>query len=175
MSAPAPVLNLPAAAGRSTLVSVLGWLAIVCGALGILSAVVQAAFFNSLSDMPVAGVDPAVKEATTRSLTVMAFLNVAISGFLMYVGYALWKRRDWARRTFVVLLALGILANVIWFFFSLVFGSLFSQLGSGFGAVFGVFGIFAVGVAALFVWFIKRLRSPAVKSEFARRVDVGRA
>ncbi len=166
MNAPASTINLPAAAERSTLVSVLGWLAIIFGALGVLSAIGQAAFFNSLSDLPIEGVDPALKEATTQSLTVMALVSVALSGFLAYAGYALWKRRNWARRTFVVLLALGVMANVIWFLFSMFFGSVFSQLGAGFSVVFVVLGIFAVGVVALFVWLIKRLRSPAVKSEF---------
>ena len=166
MNATVPSMNFPAPTTRSTLVSVLGWLAIAFGALGVLSTIVQVSFVRSVTETPLAGMDPALQEAASQSLTGAAVLSIALCGFLMYAGYALWKRRNWARRTFVVLFALGIAANVIWVAFSSLFSSLFAQLGAGFGALFIVFAIFALGVAALFAWFIKRLRSPAVKSEF---------
>jgi hypothetical protein len=166
MNAPAPTMNVPASAERSTLVSVLGWIAIVFGALGIYSSVAQMVFFSGLAEAPIPDVDPALQEVAFRSFGVMSVLSIALAGFLMCTGYALWKRRNWARRTFVVLFALGIASNVIWVAFSAMFGSLFAQFGAALGAIFVVFAIFALGMAALFAWLIKRLRSPAVKSEF---------
>lgn len=166
MNAPAPTMNVTAPAARSTLVSVLGWIAIGFGALGVYSSVAQMVLFSSLAEAPIPNVDPALLEIASGTFRGMSVLSIALAGFLMYTGYALWKRRNWARRTFVVLFALGIVANVIWVAFSAMFGSLFAQFGAAFGAIFVVFAVFALCVAALFAWFVKRLRSPAVKSEF---------
>jgi hypothetical protein len=166
MNAPVSTMNDPAPA-RSTLVTVLGWLAIACGALGVVAALNQLAFFGDLAGTPAPNMDPALQQGLFRSLRGVAVLNIALSGFLMYAGYALWKRRNWARQTFIVLFALGIAANVIWVVFSALFGSAFAQMSAGVGMIFGVFAIFALAVAGLFYWFIRRLRSPAVKSEFA--------
>src|SRR5690606_13297464 len=106
-------------------------------------------------------------EGLSWLMSVITALNVALGAFLMYAGYALWKRRNWARKTFIVLFALGIAANLIWVAFAMLFGSMVAQTGLGFGSLIAVILIVALGFAALFYWFVRRLRSPAVKSEFA--------
>jgi hypothetical protein len=166
MNAPTSSLKIPAPPARSVLVTVLGWIAIALGTLTVVAALSQFQFFGNLGEIP-SQMDPAVQQGLSRSFQGVALLNVALAGFLMYAGYALWKRRNWARRTFIVLFALGVVANVIWVAISALFGSMLGQLGAAYGAMFAVFAILALGVAGLFYWFIKRLRSPAVKSEFA--------
>ena len=55
--------------------------------------------------------------------------------------------------------------DLIWVGFSALLGSTFGQMAAAFGALFVVFAILALAVAASFFWFIKLLRSPAVKNE----------
>lgn len=155
-----------APAPRSTFVSVLGWLAIACGALGIVATINQLVFFGAVAEAPIPNIEPLVQEGLFRFVSGAAVLNLALCVVLVYAGYALWKRRNWARRTFIVLFALGIAVNLIWVAFSVLLGSTFGQMAAAFGAFFVVFAILALAAAALFFWFIKRLRSPAVKNEF---------
>src|SRR5262245_143185 len=166
MNAPASTTDAPPPAARSTFVSVLGWLAIACGALGIVATVNQLAFVGAVAEAPIPNVEPLVTEGLFRLVSGAGVLTLAFSVLLMYAGYALWKRRNWARQTFIALFALGIAANLIWVAFSALLGSAFGQMAAAFGAMFIVFAILALAVAALFFWFIKLLRSPAVKNEF---------
>lgn|SRR5690606_18506226 len=167
MNVPGSIVDVPAPAGRSVLVSVLGWLAIASGALTLLAAFNQGELYGMIGEAPIGDVEPAMQEGLSRLVSVVTALNVALGAFLMYAGYALWKRRNWARRTFIVLFALGIAANLIWVVFAMLFGSMLAQTGLGFGPLIVVILIVALGFAGLSYWFIRRLRSPAVKSEFA--------
>lgn len=167
MNMPGSMVDVPTASGRSVLVSVLGWLAIASGALTLLAAFNQGGLYGMLGEAPIGDVDPAMQEGLSRVMSLVTALNVALGAFLMYAGYALWKRRNWARKTFIVLFALGIAANLVWVAFAMLFGSMLAQTGLGFGPLIVVILIVALGFAALFYWFIRRLRSQAVQSEFA--------
>ena len=165
MNASTSAMSAPAVS-RSTLVSVLGWLGIIAGALAAFSALVEFQFFGTLAETPAPEMQP-IQEPLFRWFQGITLVNLAIAGFLMYSGYALWRRRNWARVTYIVLYVIGIVAIVIGVSLSALFGSLFSQFGAAFGAVFVVIALLALGVIALFGWLIKRLNSAPVKSEFA--------
>jgi hypothetical protein len=169
MNAPAPTMNTIAPSSRSTLVTVLAWILLVLAALSAYGAVMQVFFWDSLTELPPpAGVDPVLTQAAAGTARGAGIISVALSAFMMYASYALLRRRNWARRLFVVLFAIGIVANVCFvLMFGLGAGFLVGALGAAFSALFVVWAIFCVGVALLLGWLIKRLRSPAVKSEFA--------
>ena len=164
MNASTSAMSVPVS--RSTLVSVLGWLGILLGALTAFSALVQFSFFGTLAETPAPDMQP-IQEPVFRWFQGITVVNLAVAGFMIYTGYALWKRRNWARVTYIVLFVIGIVANVIGVSLAALFSSLFSQVGAAFGAVFVVVALLSLGVALLFGWFIKRLNSAPVKSEFA--------
>jgi hypothetical protein len=166
MNTPATTMNV-SPQSRSALVTVLAWLGIGMGVLTLCSALSQYLFFEALAETPATGMDPAVQDGLFRGFQGITLINLAIAGFFIYTGYSLWKRRNWARVTYIVLFAIGIGGNVIGVAMATMFSSLFAQLGAGFGPLFVVIALFSLGVIALFAWFIKRLRSPAVKGEFA--------
>lgn len=167
MNTPATTMNVPPPS-RSALVTVLAWLGIAMGALTVCSALSQYLFFEALAETPNAGMDPTMQQGLFRGFQGITLINLAIAGFFIYTGYALWRRRNWARVTYIALFAIGIGANVLGVAMATMFSSLFAQFGTGFGPLFVVVALFSLAVIALFAWFIKRLRSPGVKSEFLR-------
>jgi hypothetical protein len=177
MNASASTLGSLTPAARSAFVTVLAWILIVFCALGLLSAVTQMTAIGTLPRLSGAQ-DPALAESIGGFFRGVAAVNIALMAFFTYAAYALLQRHNWARRTFVVLFALGLAANIVsiivfglgsWFA-----GSLFSTLAQGqgddvggvFTAIF-VFGlVLAILMSLLLGWLIKRLRSAAVKREF---------
>jgi hypothetical protein len=108
---------------------------------------------------------------------VIALPFLAFAAFMTYAGYGLLRRRNWARRTFIVVFGLGIAASVLWFVGVGIALALGGLAGSGrapmaadmrgpFVAMMVMFGIFATAWCVLLGWLVKRLRSPSVKSEF---------
>lgn len=170
MNTSASTLEAQTPTGRSILVSVLGWLAIVGGALTVLATFTQFELLGALEESLAPGMEPAAQEGLFRFLSGVTALNLILAALLTYAGYALWMRRNWARKTFIVLLALGIVANVISVAAAVSFGSLLGSLlgeaSFSIGAVLVVGVIISLAFAALFYWLIRRLRSPVVKSEF---------
>jgi hypothetical protein len=112
---------------------------------------------------------------TAMRAVVAVFFCITL--FVLYSATALLRRQNWARRTFVVLFVLGSVWNAL-VVLAVLAGLLFGLGGSGaqegvpqsiqaaFSVVFGLFSVFACGVAVLFAWLAIRLRSKAVKAEF---------
>jgi len=165
---------------ESTFVTVLAWIFIVFGGFGVFGSLMQniminlmmPAFFKSqaATDQPV----PPFPIGIFRAFGIFFLLFVS---FVTYAAYALLRRRNWARRTFVVLFALGIVVNVVWAIgFGLGAGfSSFPTTGENaappgmramFTAMAAMFAVFALAISFLFGWLIKRLRSTSVKAEF---------
>jgi len=115
---------------------------------------------------------PAYREMNTQPGTATAFLlyvgaRVSLAAFFAYAAYALLNRRNWARIAFIVFFWLCVGANVTFLaWFVLARKDLFGPYGLGFGQLFAIVAVFAVGFIVLFAWFIKRLRRPAVQAEF---------
>lgn len=177
MNASAPAIGSLTSVSRSVFVTVLAWILIVLCTLALASAIVQLIAVGALPAVPDAA-EPQIAEGVGVFFRGIAAVNVAITAFFAYAAYAFLQRRNWARRTFVVVFALGLAANILsivvlglgaWFA-----GSLFSSLaqeqstefGGAFSALFVLGAVFAVAMSLLHGWLIKRLRSAAVKSEF---------
>lgn len=166
---------------QSTFVTVLAWIFVVFGGFGVFGALMQNVMINVMmptfikSQATAAQPVPAFPVGIFR---VMGIFFLVLTSFVTYAAYALLKRRNWARRTFVVLFALGIVFNVVW---AVGFG-----LGAGFSnfptsgehaappgmhtmltVMATMFAVFALAVSILFGWLIKRLRSTSVKAEFS--------
>jgi hypothetical protein len=167
---------------KSLFVTVTAWVFIVLAAMASVSALLQnAAVASFLPGLTVVGnVQP------LRLL--MGYLPWVVgTGFVMSLAtlacaVGLLVRLEWARRIFIALLVLAIVANVagLWLqqemLQSLVSSTLQrSPLPPLAADVFGGFVTAArvmavlvtVGACLLLVWIIRRLMSPAVRQEFA--------
>jgi hypothetical protein len=173
-------MNTPTAVPQSTFITVLAWIMIVFGAFGIFVGLLQNIMVNFVfpafeAAMPHGGRGGAFPLAFARSLMILA---LTFSAFLTYAAYALLKRRNWARITFIVLFVISAVLHVI----------MAALLGLGVGltgflmagseimpaAVQSAmrvmtisFAIFLLAMAVMYVWLMQRLRSPAVVAEFA--------
>ncbi|WP_440053919.1 hypothetical protein ACSLBF_13720 [Pseudoalteromonas sp. T1lg65] len=103
---------------------------------------------------------------------------------LVYVFFALWvitlissvkllQRKNWARVTFISLLSLGIIWQIVRVILQFV---MISQMPDGKGIgdfanimvfFFWLNTAFAMGVSGVLVWIIKRLLSPKIVKEFS--------
>lgn len=171
---------------RSLFVTTTAWVFIALAALACLSALVQHATLASWAP----GVTVAGDAATLPGLSglladylpwvVATGLSMSIATLACAVGLLL--RLEWARRSFIGLLAVAIVANLLglWLQHELLQSIVQATLGKTAlpASVAGVVGGFviatrvmaaAVVLAAclLLAWVMRRLMSPAVRQEFA--------
>jgi hypothetical protein len=164
---------------RSLFVTATAWVFILLGVVASLSALVQNAMLASL--MPV----PATSGVVGWLMGYMPW--VVATGLVMSLAtlasaIGLLLRLDWARRTFIGLLAVAIVANLLglWLQQEMMQSVLSSTLSSVAlpPKALGVFGGFVTAVrvmavvvtlsaCALLGWIIRRLMSPTVRQEFA--------
>jgi len=172
-------VNSPAAAPQSTFVTVLAWLAIALNGFGTLIALMQNVMINFVMPAMIANSPKAAAETFPLSAVRVLFLAfLCIVAFMTYVGYALLKRRNWARRTVIVMCALGVawtLLCILMFAFGFGFGHFPTTpsgapqgMDSAFKAMLVMTSIVSLAMCVLFVWIIKRLRSPSIKAEFGQ-------
>ena len=174
-------MNDHASAPQSTFVTVLAWVLIVLGGFSLFGALMQNVMINLVL--------PTMIATTTESsaqpfppfamaiFRVVALIFLGVAALTTYAAFALLKRRNWARQTFIVLFALGIAWNVLGVVgFGLGFGlATFPTSGpqavpydmqAMFKGMVAVLTIFTVAMSVLFGWLIVRLRSPSIKAEF---------
>jgi hypothetical protein len=171
---------------RSLFVTVTAWVFIVLAALTSVSALLQKAEIASV--LPGLTVVGNVQPLPLLTGLLMGYLpwvvgaGLAVSVATLACAVGLLLRLEWARRIFIALLVLAIVANVagLWLqqevLQSLVSSTLQrSPLPPLVADVFGGFVTAArvmavlvtVGACLLLVWIIRRLMSPAVRQEFA--------
>ena len=169
---------------RSPIVSAIGWLAIGFAALATASALASpfglGAALTALR--PIAARAPQLSAWLAGHLPwLLGGLGVlAVAVLVSAVG--LLRRREWARRVFIALLALTVAGHVagIWLQHQIVHGLFESALRqvplpASAAGVFGGFALAAQGMGllvtlggcALLVWVIVRLMSDGVRQEFA--------
>lgn len=172
---------------RSTFVTVLASILLAIGALGVMSSVAQGVWLEA-SGSQLLATQPAEMQQAGELLTGMfrgvAILNVVLTGLFTFAAYALLRRRNWARRTFVVLFAIALAGNLL---AVLVFGVGFGfaglaastgptplppETGAFIKAWLVLWAFWAIAASVLFGWLIKRLRSPAIKAEFNGQAGV---
>jgi len=170
---------------RSLFVTVTAWVFIVLAALTSASALVQNAAVASLM--------PGLQTGGQYPLPLLTGLLVGYmpwvvgTGLVMSVAtlasaVGLLLRLDWARRVFICLLAVAIVANLLgmWLQQEVVQSVVSRTLSSTPipAQALGVFGGFVtaarvmallmtLGACSVLVWIIRRLMSPSVRQEFA--------
>ena len=163
--------------GAGTFVTVLGWVLIGVTGLGVVSTLFQTVFFTVTVSMP----QPMAAGPSRGSPAFRTFLGLlmAFSILALASAVAFLKRKNWARRTFVMLFGLAIVFNAAALVL-LVVGTPRSgppALGPGGEGRFDAMarllliptGIAAVACSLLFGWLIKRLTSVPVKAQFDDR------
>jgi hypothetical protein len=169
---------------RSIFVTVTAWVFIVLGALASVSALVQNALVASLAPASAAHL-PALPLLTSLLLGYLPWVvgtGLAMSLATLGSAIGLLLRLDWARRAFIGLLAVAIVANLLglWLQHEVVQSVVANTLsGAPLPAqAIGVFGGFVtaarvmavlvtLGACGLLAWIIRRLMSPSVRQEFA--------
>lgn len=168
-----------AVGARSLFVTATAWVFILIGMAACFSALVQNAMLASLL--------PAAPATGVIGLLMDYLPWVVGTGLVMSVAtlasaIGLLLRLDWARRTFIVLLAVAIVANLLGLWLqqemmqsvvssTLVNTSLPPQALGVFGGFVTAARVMAVvvtlGACALLGWIIRRLMSAGVRQEFA--------
>ena len=169
---------------RSMFVEFTAWVAILIAALASISAVVQNAEVASVLPAWRTGSE-ALLPATRLLLAYLPWVmgaGVVLSVVLLAAAIGLLMRQEWARRAFIGLLAVVIVANLagLWLQYevvqSLVAGTLRSSPLPA--QALGVFGgladatqvmamLVTLAACAVLGWVIRRLMSDAVRQEFA--------
>lgn len=171
---------------RSLFVTATAWVAIVLATLASASAIVQNAFVASAGPDGAGGMNlPALPLLTNLLLGYLPWVvgtGLVMSVAMLASAIGLLLRLDWARRVFIGVLVIAIVANLLglWLQHEVVQSVVSSTLA---GAPLppraaGVFGGFVtaarvmavvvtLGTCALFGWVIRRLMSPSVRQEFA--------
>lgn len=165
----------------TTFVTVLGWLLVVFSAFGVFTSLMQNVMIGYMfpvlnEQAPQPGQVPA---GMLFALRAFAAVWLCVAAFLLFTAWSFLQRRNWARRTFVVLFVLGAAWSVATFLlclgmgvFSLVPGTSrdgpeFPPSAAGMFRVMGImFAIMSGGFFALFAWLVKRLRAPDIRAEF---------
>lgn len=171
---------------RSLFVTATAWVFIVLAALASVSALLQRAELASF--LPGLTVVGNIQPLPLLTGLLMGYLPWVVgAGLAMSLGtlacaVGLLLRLEWARRLFIALLLLAIVANIagIWLQQEMLHSLVSSTLaGSALPPVVAdVFGGFVtaarvmavlvtLGACALLVWIIRRLMSKAVRQEFA--------
>lgn len=171
---------------RSLFVTVTAWVFILLAALTSLSALLQNAEMASV--LPGLTVVGNVQPLPLLTGLLMGYLpwvvgaGLAVSLATLACAVGLLLRLEWARRVFIALLVLAIVANVagLWLQHEVMQSLVSSTLASSplpplVANVFGGFVIAArvmavlvtLGACLLLVWIIRRLMSPTVRQEFA--------
>jgi hypothetical protein len=173
-------MNDHAPTGQSTFVTVLAWVLIVLGGFSLFGALMQNVMINFVFPTMLSMQEPAGQPFPAFTMIifrVVGLVFLCVSAFATYAAYALLKRRNWARQTFIVLFALGIAWNILGV---LGFGIGFSlarfptsgqeavpfEMQAMFKGMVAMLAVSAVAMSVLFGWLITRLRSASIKVEF---------
>lgn len=168
-----------AVGARSLFVTATAWVFILLGMMASMSALVQNAMLASLLPLPV---NSGVMGLLMDYLPWVVGTGLVMSLATLASAIGLLLRLDWARRTFITLLAIAIVANLLglWLQQEMMQSVVSNTLGSVAlpPQALGVFGGFVtavrvmavvvtLGACALLAWIIRRLMSPSVRQEFA--------
>ena len=174
-------------APRSTFVSVVAWFGIAFGGMGVLVGALQlvmlAVMFPQgalaeLANAPTPGMPPWFGWIFGHFHLLVA-ANLLAMVVLLAASIGLLRRRNWARLTMVLLLALAIVANLggvgLQFAMMQSMGAMDATSASPeFAADFALMRnvilvmalVFAFAFCTLYGWIIQRLLSPAARAEF---------
>ena len=189
---PIPANTRPAA----SFVTVLAWISIALSLLGLLYGLMQVAmglllppdFYLRMAN-PYGGEPPPLPPLMhwfyTNTL-LMGVLSLVLSAIFLWVSWGVLKRREWARKGFIAILALGTLSQFgsIWMLPQILEATLAMQAGALppgqamppalddlMTGVMMIGGVMALTFAALHVWIIWKLCTPTVRAEFSHQAS----
>jgi len=170
------------------LVTALAWCFIALSVFGCFVGLVQTIVLNTVFDDPkfnaafsgahLPGGFPPYMTFVMAHWGAFAAAFLAVSAFTLIASIGLLKRRNWARRVFVVLLALGIVWTLASTLFQIATYSpipLPPEVARGMpdlqyvmivAMIFGA--VWSIALSVLFGWLIKRLLAPDIVAEFRR-------
>lgn len=171
---------------RSIFVTATAWVAIVLSALASVSAVVQNALVASVVPFVSGGANlPSLPLLTNLLLGYLPWVvgtGLVMSLLMLASAIGLLLRLDWARRAFIGVLMIAIVANLLglWLQHEVVQSVVSSTLSGAplppeAAGVFGGFvtaarvmaALVTLGTCVVFGWVIRRLMSASVRQEFA--------
>ena len=171
---------------RSLFVTTTAWVAIVLSAIASAAAVVQNALVASVVPLPSGGANlPSLPLLTNLLLGYLPWVvgtGLLMSLLMLASAIGLLWRLDWARRAFIGVLLVAIVANLLglWLQHEVVESVVSSTLSAAAlppkaAGVFGGFvtaarvmaALVTLGTCAVFGWVIRRLMSASVRQEFA--------
>jgi hypothetical protein len=168
---------------RSLFVTITAWVFIVVAAMACVSTVVQnAAAGSMLASIPKAQPLPLLTSLLLGYLPWIMGAGLALSLVTLAAAVGLLMRLDWARRAFIGLLVVAIVANLagLWLQNEVVQSLVSSTLSRAplppqAADLFGGFvtasrvmaGVVTLAGCGLLVWIIRRLMSPMIRQEFA--------
>jgi hypothetical protein len=158
------------APSRSTFVTVVAWVFIVLSAFTSVIALMQNVMVWMM-DLPRHSVGEGPAEWLFGNVKFLFLGYLAASIGTLGVSIGLLHRRSWARVMFIAILALGIAWFVItvplqWILVPSMPGPEMASFRMMQMVIRAFTTVFAVGMAGLFGWLIKRLLSPALREEF---------
>jgi hypothetical protein len=165
----------------ATFVTVLAWVLIVYTGFGVVASLMQ----NAMVSLVIPALSLEMSEGEPRAhgfltgIRVIAASILCLVSFLLFASWSLLKRRNWARKTFVVVFVLGIVWSGV-ALLGLAFGvGVFNLLPSppgspefppgaltGIRVMIAMSAIVVAGLGLLFFWLVRRLRAPDVRAEF---------
>jgi hypothetical protein len=184
-------MDTPPPLPRSAFVTAVAWVCIALAGFTTLVAILQNVMVYTF--FPLDQMHAAIAQARQQqqnmpaaSLFMLEHIRELVAGVLvltlgtLIISIGLLRRHNWARILFICLLGFGIAWNMFsvvwqWFFFRSMPQPPQAppQIHAQFETMLIVMGIFSVimalGMSVLFGWIIKRLTSPAIKSEFEAR------
>jgi hypothetical protein len=169
---------------RSTFVTVLAWIAIIFAGFGSFGSLMQNLLFLQVApmeEMQAAANPDQLQEMPLFARLMFRHFHLYLLGMLavmllmLAAAIGLLKRRNWARKIFMGMMGLGIVFVLLGFGSQLAFDPMRQGVNPeqvprevvNMIYMMQVFMfIFVAAVVSLFGWIIKKLASPAVRSEF---------
>ncbi len=164
---------------RSTFVTVLAWIFIVGAGFATFVSIMQVIMVSTMFSgeefhfMP--GEAPTMAKFMSQYFHLFIYGFFGVTLFTFVSSFALLKRKNWARLSFIVILAFGILWQVGGLIMQF---AMFSNIptpseGEGFEDFERMRNIIrwfsfaiAIGISGLFAWIIKKLSSQQIVAEF---------
>lgn len=174
---------------KSTFVSILSWVFIVLSGMGTLMMLLEVTMFFLLPFDELMQQQPAQPGMPFGPGLVLGLMRgfmvfmLALSLWMLASSIGLLLRKNWARISFIVLMVISVVFQLLGLVWAAVMGFAFHALpqsmppgqpGADFFQTFayvmvGVSVVFNLGLSALFIWIIYKLRSAPVRAEFIRQ------
>ena len=176
---------------KQSFIDTLAWIFIVLAGFATLISLLQNIMISVMfpaEEMNRVLEDPQMQEQMPgfirfmfSNIRVFFFGILLVSGTVFVSAIGLLKRKNWARKLFIVMMCLGICWNIFGLIMqNFMFTSMPEFPSNAMGAPFPammmvmkiVFFIFVMGFSYLFGWIIHKLTSPGIKIEFGGAMPV---